>query len=397
MVTPGPEAGEAASLEARPLTRPLSIPIRIEPPRRGFRLPRWPTRSPAWLTLILPLLAAVAGGVVAGYLPLLTLAAFVGGSFMVAMMVRLDWAIMLVVAAAAFDDYLLAVDPRLTKGLAALLVGVLAAAPVRRTAPPAPVQPGDDERPGLRGRPARRHCVAQQRLGRAGRRHPLRRVPGRPGGHRRCAARQDHHAHGRGTGLRPRLDRGRARRTGELRPRCGPPGGRTDRRPGRLRVLPHHRGAVRPRAAPHRTQSSADLALRPLGPHRAGGDRRDLLARRDARCDRHGGLRVGGPDGAPARGHRHRPRARYGALVHRRGLPGPGQREPPAEGVRRRAERRRAPPAVAGGGRHDPREPRPGARTRLVRAVPPRLRRGDACRHQPPVGRRAQHLPRGLQ
>ncbi len=123
MVTPGPEAGEAASLEARPLTRPLSIPIRIEPPRRGFRLPRWPTRSPAWLTLILPLLAAVAGGVVAGYLPLLTLAAFVGGSFMVAMMVRLDWAIMLVVAAAAFDDYLLAVDPRLTKGLAALLVG----------------------------------------------------------------------------------------------------------------------------------------------------------------------------------------------------------------------------------------------------------------------------------
>ncbi|WP_372730062.1 O-antigen ligase family protein [Nocardioides sp.] len=109
------------SMERRP-TSDLALPVHSSGPT-GIARMRWPDRVPAWLTFVLPLLAAIPIGLGAGYLPVLTAAAVFGGVILIALMVRIEWAVLTVVAAAAFDDYLLGLDPRLAKGLAALAIG----------------------------------------------------------------------------------------------------------------------------------------------------------------------------------------------------------------------------------------------------------------------------------
>ena len=102
-----------------PTTQPLIIPIRgPKPPRL-----RWPRRLPAWILFAVPVLVALPVGLAAGSRPTLAFAAAFGAIGFVALFTRVEWAVAAVVAAAAFDDYLLSVEPRLAKGLAALAIG----------------------------------------------------------------------------------------------------------------------------------------------------------------------------------------------------------------------------------------------------------------------------------
>lgn len=88
----------------------------------GLRRPAPDTRPRTAGTVVLPLLLAVLGGLAVGYAPSLAL---VGGTALAlgtALLVRLEWAALAVVATAVFEDYLALVDPRLTKLLAVVLV-----------------------------------------------------------------------------------------------------------------------------------------------------------------------------------------------------------------------------------------------------------------------------------
>jgi putative inorganic carbon (HCO3(-)) transporter len=68
------------------------------------------------------LLLAVALGFLAGFVPEGALVLVVGGAVVAGLLVHVEWAAMTVVGTAVFEDYLVAVDPRVVKGLAVLLV-----------------------------------------------------------------------------------------------------------------------------------------------------------------------------------------------------------------------------------------------------------------------------------
>lgn len=88
----------------------------------GLRRTAPVTRPRAVATVVVPLLLAVVGGLVIGYAPapaVLGLTALAVGT---ALLLRLEWAALAVVASSVFEDYLALVDPRTTKLLAAVLV-----------------------------------------------------------------------------------------------------------------------------------------------------------------------------------------------------------------------------------------------------------------------------------
>ncbi|MBC9735626.1 O-antigen ligase family protein [Nocardioides marmotae] len=88
----------------------------------GLRREAPVTRPRAVGTFVVPLLVAALGGFAVGFAPqpavLLGTALVVG----IALLVRLEWAALAVVASAVFEDYLALVDPRATKVLAAVLL-----------------------------------------------------------------------------------------------------------------------------------------------------------------------------------------------------------------------------------------------------------------------------------
>ncbi|MDN4162847.1 O-antigen ligase family protein [Nocardioides abyssi] len=88
----------------------------------GLRREAPATRPRAVATLLVPLLVAALGGLAVGYAPAL---AVVGGLVLVAgtaLLLRLEWAVLAVVASAVFEDYIALVEPRATKLLAVVLV-----------------------------------------------------------------------------------------------------------------------------------------------------------------------------------------------------------------------------------------------------------------------------------
>ncbi|WP_395692771.1 O-antigen ligase family protein [Nocardioides sp.] len=89
-------------------------------------LPRPPDRSRsgpgrAW-SAVLPVGAGVVLGLAAGVVPGPLALAMVAAAVTAGLLLHLEWAAMAVVGAALFDDYLMAVDPRISKLLAAVLV-----------------------------------------------------------------------------------------------------------------------------------------------------------------------------------------------------------------------------------------------------------------------------------
>lgn len=107
---------------AGPSTRSLLIPVH-ERPRGRVGPPRLPRQVPAWLTLVVPLLLAAPVGLAAGLEPAPTAAVAVGLAVVLGLLLELEWAALLVVGSAPFEDYLVRVDPHVIKGLAVLLVG----------------------------------------------------------------------------------------------------------------------------------------------------------------------------------------------------------------------------------------------------------------------------------
>jgi putative inorganic carbon (HCO3(-)) transporter len=67
--------------------------------------------------------ASLVLGLLAGFAPQLALLALVGGAAAVALLLRVEWAALAVVGSAVFEDYLVLVDPRAIKALAAMLLG----------------------------------------------------------------------------------------------------------------------------------------------------------------------------------------------------------------------------------------------------------------------------------
>lgn len=78
-------------------------------------------RSTAW-TLVLPVVAAVLLGVAVGYAPPTAGLGLLGLAVLTAMVLRLEWAVVAVVASSVFEDYLARVDPAAVKVLGLLLV-----------------------------------------------------------------------------------------------------------------------------------------------------------------------------------------------------------------------------------------------------------------------------------
>ncbi|MCW2792543.1 MAG: O-Antigen ligase [Nocardioides sp.] len=77
----------------------------------------------SWLTIVVPLVVALALGFLSGYLPTAILVVVLGGVAVAALLLHVEWAALLLVGTAVFEDYLVRVDPLLVKGLAVLLVG----------------------------------------------------------------------------------------------------------------------------------------------------------------------------------------------------------------------------------------------------------------------------------
>ncbi|WP_395657767.1 O-antigen ligase family protein [Nocardioides sp.] len=120
---------EPVLLEYRPQRRLLGgyreVLVPTDPgspalPRRwsSRRLPGQ-RRSP-W-TVVLPLVAAVLLGLAAGVAPAPVAGLLVAAGVAVGLLLRLEWAAMVVVAASVFEDYLGQVEPRITKLLALVL------------------------------------------------------------------------------------------------------------------------------------------------------------------------------------------------------------------------------------------------------------------------------------
>lgn len=78
-------------------------------------------RAGVW-TLALPVAAAVLLGLAIGYATPVVGLLLVGATALGAMVLRLEWAVLVVVASAAFEDYLARVDPAAVKALGVLLV-----------------------------------------------------------------------------------------------------------------------------------------------------------------------------------------------------------------------------------------------------------------------------------
>ena len=78
-------------------------------------------RTAAW-TLVLPVAAAVVLGVAVGYASPVVTVALLAAAVLAAMVLRLEWAVLVVVASAVFEDYLARVDPSAVKALGLLLV-----------------------------------------------------------------------------------------------------------------------------------------------------------------------------------------------------------------------------------------------------------------------------------
>ncbi len=78
-------------------------------------------RSAAW-TLVVPVVAAVLLGVAVGYATPAVALVLLVAAVLAAMVLRLEWAVLLVVASAVFEDYLARVDPSAVKALGLLVV-----------------------------------------------------------------------------------------------------------------------------------------------------------------------------------------------------------------------------------------------------------------------------------
>ena len=113
-----PELGSGAVVRSRPLG------IEIERERTGRRH-RAVTRSrvPAALVLLGLLVGGLVLGLSAGLQPLPTLTLVVGGIVGLTLLLRLEWAALLLVGTAVFEDYLVVVDPRVVKLTAFVLIG----------------------------------------------------------------------------------------------------------------------------------------------------------------------------------------------------------------------------------------------------------------------------------
>lgn len=103
-------------------TAALVLPQSVRALPRVSRLGPEPHPLPAWVTAAVPLLLAVLLGFLAGYLPTAIVLAL-GGAVVVGVLLHVEWAALLLVGTAVFEDYLVVVDPHIVKGLAVLLVG----------------------------------------------------------------------------------------------------------------------------------------------------------------------------------------------------------------------------------------------------------------------------------
>ena len=81
-----------------------------------------PVRAHTGWTVLLPLAVASVLGLAAGFASTSVLTAGVAAAVVLAIILKLEWAALLVVGASVFEDYLVGVDPRLVKVLGALLV-----------------------------------------------------------------------------------------------------------------------------------------------------------------------------------------------------------------------------------------------------------------------------------
>ncbi len=113
-----PELGSGAVVRSRPLG------IEIEREQTGRRH-RAVTRSrmPTVLLLLGLLTVGLVLGLAAGLQPLPTLTLVVGGIVGLTLLLRLEWAALLLVGTAVFEDYLVVVDPRIVKLTALVLIG----------------------------------------------------------------------------------------------------------------------------------------------------------------------------------------------------------------------------------------------------------------------------------
>ena len=113
-----PELGSGAVVKSRP----LGIEIEREGPGRRHRA-MTRSRLPAALVLLGLLVGGLLLGTSAGLQPLPTLALVVGGMVGLTLLLRLEWAALLLVGTAVFEDYLVVVDPRIVKLTAVVLIG----------------------------------------------------------------------------------------------------------------------------------------------------------------------------------------------------------------------------------------------------------------------------------
>jgi putative inorganic carbon (HCO3(-)) transporter len=113
-----PEPPHEPALDPEP--EPEPVPRLDAAPGRSTRR-RLPRPRIAW-SVALPLLAAAVLGLLAGLVPEPAAIVLVVGATVAALLLRLEWAALVVVGSAVFEDYLARVDPRAIKLLAALLV-----------------------------------------------------------------------------------------------------------------------------------------------------------------------------------------------------------------------------------------------------------------------------------
>jgi putative inorganic carbon (HCO3(-)) transporter len=76
-----------------------------------------------WSTIAAPILLALTFGFLSGYLPSVFAVVVLGGGVVAALLLHVEWAALLVVGTAVFEDYLVPLNPHLVKGLAVVLVG----------------------------------------------------------------------------------------------------------------------------------------------------------------------------------------------------------------------------------------------------------------------------------